>query len=222
MITISSDAGKTWSEPYEMCSFKGRVYDACYYKGVIYALEFCNDGTGDFWGHEDEHLYRIFTSTDNGKSFNELCVVPIPTYGRAYGAMLFDGEGRLHVYTYNIKDESKIDHIISYDCGKTWESPTQCGVNLGLRNPQIAFINGIFVAHGRDADVKRLVLYTSIDGEHWEDGVVLREMHYHVGCYYSNNIVLKNSTGERMLIQFSEAYEAGCVNVWHTWLEVKR
>lgn len=223
MIVISSDEGKTWSEPTEMCSFKGRVYDACYYDGVIYVLEFCNDGTGDFCGWNDEHLYRIFTSTDNGLTFNELSVVPVPTQNRGYGAMLFDPEGRLHIYAYNKEDESKIDHIISEDRGKTWGEPTQCHVDAGLRNPQIAYIDGVFVAHGRSSEGKRFVIYTSKDGQDWDEAFAARHLVTGGGCYYSNNIVLKENNGnQRMLIQFSEAYYAAQVNVFHMWLTIKR
>lgn len=62
MYVTSFDGGKTWTKEKELCSYKGRVYDACYHKGVIYVLEFCNDGTGDFCGEKEEHVYRIFTS----------------------------------------------------------------------------------------------------------------------------------------------------------------
>lgn len=220
-IVISCDEGKTWSDPKEMCHFKGRVYDACYHEGVIYVLEFCNDGTGDFCGWNDEHLYRIFISKDSGKNFNELCIVPLPTKNRGYGAMLFDSEGKLHVYAYNKADEQFIDHIVSEDKGVTWKKPTQCKVNLGLRNPQIALVNGVFVAHGRCLDWRRLVLYTSKDGEIWDEGAVVREQPNKCACYYSNNIVLKDDNEqEKLLIQFSESYSGECVNVMHMWLRL--
>lgn len=118
MTVISFDGGKTWSEEKELCSYKGRVYDACVHNGVIYALEFCNDGTGDFCGEKEEHKYRIFTSNNKGESFEEHCIVPITTLGRGYGSMLFDDNGMLHVYVYNKNDEQHIDHIVSVDNGK--------------------------------------------------------------------------------------------------------
>ena len=222
MIVISSDGGKSWGEPQEMCSFKGRVYDACYHEGVIYALEFCNDGTGNFCGWSDEHLYRIFTSADGGKSFRELCVVPIPTQNRGYGAMLFDPDGNLHVYAYNQQDEAHIDHIISHDKGQSWDEPMQCDVKLGLRNPQIGYIDGVFIAHGRSSDIMHFALYTSKDGQNWDEGTQVRTMERRTCCYYSNNIVLKDENGKnRMLIQFSESYESECVNVMHMWLRIE-
>ncbi|MBR4865961.1 MAG: exo-alpha-sialidase [Clostridia bacterium] len=222
MVVISRDGGKSWSEPREMCSYKGRVYDACYHDGVIYALEFCNDGTGDFCGWNEEHLYRIFESRDDGESFRELCVVPIPTELRGYGAMLFDGKGNLHVYAYNRGDESKIDHAVSPDKGKTWGKATQCQVKGGLRNPQINLIDGVFVAHGRSMELKRFMLYTSRDGENWDEGSAVRSLSYPCACYYSNNLVLTDRDGKnRMLIQFSESYDRERVNVMHMWLSIE-
>ena len=124
--------------------------------------------------------------------------------------------------TYNIKDESQIDHIVSEDNGKTWGEPTKCAVKHGLRNPQMAYIDGVFVAHGRSADVRNFVLYTSTDGEHWDEGAFIRTMPQKSWCYYSNNVVLSGDKGERMLIQFSESYKGCCVNVYHAWLTINR
>jgi len=221
MTVISYDGGKTWSEPSELCSYKGRVYDARYYKGKIYVLEFCNDGTGCFCGEKEEHLYRIFVSEDNGKTFEELCVVPIPTKDRGYGSLLFDNEGKLHVYAYNLYDEYHLDHVVSNDCGKTWGDAEKCFVAKGNRNPQTAIIDGIFVLHARIADEKGFAIYTSKDGYTWDEGEMIG---YVPGtCYYSNNIVLKDKEGKsKMLIQYSESYKTSCVNVKHLWLTIEK
>ena len=59
----------------------------------------------------------------------------------------------------------------------------------------------------------------------WDEGSTVREISYPCGCYYSNNIVLKDENGkERMLIQFSESYkyESACVNVLHAWLTIEK
>lgn len=223
MTVTSFDGGKTWTEEKELCGYKGRVYDACYHNGIIYVLEFCNDGTGDFCGEKEEHVYRIFTSRNNGESFEELCVVPIPSFGRGYGAMLFDDSGLLHIYAYNVNDEKHMDHIISHDCGITWEKPDTCFLKEGIRNPQVAQIDGIYVAHGRNkTPPDGFVLYTSEDGQNWDEGCYLG--HEEGGCYYSNNIVLKNSEGKnRLLIQYSEMYGRDlCVNVKHIWMSVEK
>ena len=217
----SVDGGKTWSEPKELCSFKGRVYDACYYKGIIYVLEFCNDGTGLFIGEKPEHVYRIFTSNDNGESFSELCVIPMDTLSRGYGSMVFDDEGFLHVYAYNYADEVNMDHAISRDLGKTWEILSPCYLAYGIRNPQVNVIDGIFVCHGRNKDCSGFVLYTSLDGSLWDNGEIIGTKQSL--CYYSNNIVLKDDDGSNhMLIQYSESYENACVDVMHRWLKIKK
>lgn len=221
MIVRSTDGGKSWTEEYEMCAYKGRVYDAVYHNGVIYALEFCNDGTGDFCGEKPEHLYRLFKSENCGESFSELCVVPIPSMGRGYGSILFDNDGTLHVYAYNINDEKHMDHITSRDCGRTWDTPDHCFLDKGIRNPQTALVNGIFILHGRSDDWQSFVLYSSCDGETWSEGTILETGR--LGCYYSNNIVLKDSNGsEKLLIQYSQTYAAYCVNIMHTFLTVER
>ena len=221
MIVRSDDGGKSWSEPFEMCRFKGRVYDACYYDGAIYILEFCNDGTGDFCGEREEHVYRIFVSRDEGESFEELCTVPIPSLRRGYGAMLFDDKGDLHVYAYNISDEVNIDHIVSHDRGVTWDTPSVCYLKDGIRNPQITQIDGIYVAHGRNMALNGFVLYTSEDGQLWDEGGYIARAEG--SCYYSNNIVLKDGEGKsRLLVQYSETYRGACVNVKHVWLRINK
>ncbi len=221
MTVTSFDGGKSWAKEKELCSYKGRVYDACYHNGVIYVLEFCNDGTGDFCGETDEHVYRIFISRDNGDTFEELCIVPIPSLGRGYGALLIDDEERLHVYAYNVNDECNADHIVSEDFGKTWGEADTCYLKEGIRNPQIAQIDGIYVLHGRNAARTGFVLYSSEDGEHWDDGAYIA--HAEGACYYSNNIVLKDTRNKnRLLIQYSECYGRElCVDVKHVWLTVE-
>jgi len=221
MTVTSFDGGKTWTKEKELCPYKGRVYDAVYHDGVIYVLEFCNDGTSDFVGVKNEHVYRIFTSHNNGETFEELCVVPIPTKDRGYGSLLFDNEGKLHVYAYNLYDEYHLDHVVSNDCGKTWGDAEKCFVAKGNRNPQTAIIDGIFVLHARIADEKGFAIYTSKDGYTWDEGEMIG---YVPGtCYYSNNIVLKDKEGKsKMLIQYSESYKTSCVNVKHLWLTIEK
>lgn len=222
MTVTSFDGGKTWTEPKEMCSYKGRVYDACYHDDKIYALEFCNDASVDFVGVNEDHVYRIFVSENNGESFEELCVVPVDSMGRSYGSMLFDDEGKLHVYAYNVKDEVHIDHIISEDGGKTWGKPDTCFLKDGIRNPQSALIDGVWVLHGRNKTLTGFVLYTSLDGQNFDEGTTIANV---AGlCYYSNNIVLKDKEGNnRLLIQYSERYGTQhSVNIKHVWLTVEK
>lgn len=221
MVVTSTDGGESWSEARPLCGYKGRVYDACVCDDVIYVLEFCNDGTGHFCGEKEEHVYRIFTSHDSGKTFSELCVVPVPSMGRGYGSMLFDSEGRLHVYAYNVNDERHMDHIISEDGGRSWGEPDTCYLAHGIRNPQTALMDEVYILHGRAENCTGFVLYTSEDGSVWDEGTYIGDKTNY--CYYSNNIVLKDPAGgNRLLMQYSESYDGECVNVFHRWLKIVR
>ena len=227
---ISKDGGKNWSEPEELLNFKGRIYDAIYRDGAIYVLEFCNDATNNFAGSKEEHLYRIFKSDDNGKSFYELSVVGLPeTKNRAYGNMIFTPEGKLMVYAYNVDDEQNMDCVVSDDLGKTWSEYHKCYVENKIRNPQINILDNQYILHGRagesEAGTGSFVIYTSKDGINFDKGKILVENR--PACFYSNNLVVKCPDGkERMLVQYSENYNDpvegvwnGQVNVMHMWIE---
>lgn len=203
LVVISCDEGKSWSVPYEFTSFAGRVYDAVYRDGVIYVLIFCNE---HFLGEKEEDKYRIYRSCDNGRTFEELSVIPFDTLGRAYGTLLFDDESNLHAYVYNSKNELEIDHAISFNCGKDWELLKSCYVAEGARNPQTAIMDGVFILHARTADKKGLVIYTSKDGCVWDKGYRIVEKNSWVGAFYSNNIILKDERGSYLLVQYSDTY----------------
>ena len=221
---ISNDGGKTWAKPIEVSTYKGRIYDALYHEGVIYVLQFCNDGEETWLGKNEEHVYRIFVSRDNGLSFEEMCIVPFEsTIRRGYGAMLFDYEGNLHVYAYHVDAEHDMDHIVSRDVGKTFEKSDTCYLEKGMRNPQIEKIDGVYIMHGRAEKETGFVIYSSLDAVNWDEGEYLAEVKGL--CYYSNNVVLKSPDGgNRLLIQYSEKFEAdtNCVNIKHVFMRVKR
>lgn len=214
---VSYDNGECWTKPTELSQYKGRVYDALYHKGEIYVLMFCNE---HFLGANEQDVYRIYKSEDNGKTFYELGVVPFDTLGRGYGAMLFDENEILHIYVYNSENETEIDHAISRDFGKSWEICPNCYVALGVRNPQIARLNGVFLLHGRGCKASGLVLYTSKDGFNWDEGAVIVES-YPCCAYYSNNINLSDEKGDFLLVQYSDIYDGWArVNVKHLKLRV--
>lgn len=217
-VIRSMDQGETWTEPIECIPYKGRIYDALYHQGNIYVLIFCNE---HFWGANEEHQYRIYKSEDNGQTFTEVSVIPFDTLRRGYGAMIFDVDNRLHVYAYNESDESVIDHAISNDFGKTWVVLEPCTVSKGVRNPQIAFIDGVFILHGRSATWDSFVFYTSTDATNWDEGTEVIKT-APVGQYYSNNINLKDGEGNFLLVQYSESYVRSRVNVKHMKLRVRK
>jgi hypothetical protein len=219
MAVTSADEGRTWTEPVEICPYRGRTYDAVYRNGTMYVLHFCNE---HFLGCKPEHQYRIFTSTDSGKSFQELSVIPFDTTRRGYGSILFDDSGRLHAYAYNESAETEMDHAISEDGGKTWTVLPPCHLEKGIRNPQTALIDGVFVLHGRAVGARHFVFYTSENGSDWDEGTYVAETVDPVGQYYSNNLNLKDEKGNFLLVQYSESYDGAKVNIKHLTLRVNK
>ncbi|MBQ3140926.1 MAG: exo-alpha-sialidase [Clostridia bacterium] len=216
---VSRDQGETWSEPQVYSRYRGRTYDATYRDGVIYVLHYCNE---HFLGSNNNHVYRLYVSTDNGKSFEERSFIPFDTIQRGYGAMQFDAEGRLHAYAYNASDEVHMDHAVSTDNGFTWEVTEPCFVAKGIRNPQVGCVDGVYVLHGRSGDLKGLVLYTSTDAFNWDEGVYLRQTPG-AAAYYSNNLNLCDEKGNFLLVQYSDPYDMPArVNVNHMKLRVKK
>ena len=55
------------------------------------ALDFCEP-----WASP-----TVIRSSDEGKTFTTQSVIPINTYNRAYGSLLFTNDGTLHSYAYN-------------------------------------------------------------------------------------------------------------------------
>lgn len=219
MVVRSLDEGKTWTEAVELCPYPGRPYDALYRDGVIYVLHLCHE---EFLGTSEEHVYRLYRSTDNGKTFEEYSTLPIDPIRRGYGSILFDAEGKLHAYAYNEAAELDMDHAVSEDCGRTWTLLPPCHVAKGIRNPQTALIDGVYILHGRAADVKGFVLYTSLTPSNWDEGVFIVEKHG-AYAYYSNNLNLTDEKGNFLLIQYSDTYEdAGKVNDMHVRVRVKK
>ncbi|MBQ8140799.1 MAG: exo-alpha-sialidase [Clostridia bacterium] len=221
MVVISYDGGESWSKPHEVSPYKGRIYDALERDGVIYMLQFANDGAVKFTGNKKEDIYKLFVSLDGGESFEERSDIPLDAIGRGYGSLLFDGQGRLHMYAYNINAEREMDHMVSDDLGFSWSSAGACYLEKGIRNPQTALIDGVYILHGRGEKEKGFVLYSSKDGYTWDEGVYL-ETEKKL-CYYSNNIVLNDTDGGKyLLIQYSDAYDEARVNVMHMRLKITK
>ena len=114
-----------------------------------------------------------------------------------------------------------MDHIISEDRGKTWQEPTICFMDKTVRNPQVNQLDGIYLLHARAINHSGLVLYSSEDGQNWEEGIYIQEQPG--SGYYSNNVILKDPEGNnRMLVQYSSPYRGSCVNVCHCWVRILR
>ena len=209
-VVLSHDFGRTWEEAFECTAYRGRIYDALYYKGVAYILQFCNEANESFTGNKPEHVYRLFKSEDNCKSFEEVCVIPFEsTLGRGYGNMIITPEGKLIVYAYNLNDEQNMDYIVSEDFGKTWGKSGVCFLEKRIRNPQVGILDGQYILHGRagktEAGTAWFVLYTSANGIEWDAGTVL--IGHKPASFYSSNLTITMPSGkQRMFVKYSENY----------------
>ena len=223
MVLRSSDFGKTWTEPVELCEFPGRVYDAVVRDGVIYVMIFCNE---NHVGTKPEHLYRLYRSCDDGRTFQLVGVIDIENIDHAYGALQFRPDGALVAYSNNIKDMYLLSSSVSYDLGQSWERQPDVRLSEGIRNIQISQLGPGYVMHGRACRNspwgKGFVVYTSKDALHWDDGILLEPEK--CSCYYSNNLRLVRPDGaEKLLVQYSDIYvddpaNYKTVNVMHMFL----
>ena len=223
-VITSDDGGLTWSEAVEYSPYPGRTYDAFYHKGVIYAIHFCNE---KFLGKTPDHKYRIYVSEDKGVTFEERSVVPFDTYDRGYCSMLLDKDEVIHAYAYNLNAEDYMDHAISKDFGKTWTVLEPCYVQKGIRNPQTALIDGVYILHGRAGKAEGFVIYSSEDATHWDEGCMLIH-NKDAAAFYSNNLNLSDEAGNFLLVQYSDLYKEVkketqyAVNVMHMKVRVKK
>ena len=226
-VSRSMDNGHTWSGQQKLCSLRGRVYDALYRDSTIYVLMFANDSTEHYAGIRPEHRYLLFTSRDDGYSFQLSSTLSLPTLGRCYGTMEFLENGDIIAYVYDIHDESHPDYCISHYLGLTWDMPQKTFLSKCIRNPQMIHFGGGYFMHGRSGSLceerNHFVLYFSKDGISWDEGhyLCLRGP----GCGgYSNSIVVGQNCAHfphRLLIQTSHPYREHRTNVLYWWVDTK-
>lgn len=207
-VLITHDLGETWEEPFEFNKYNGRIYDAMIVDGVGYVLQSCYD---DFLSKTENDKYKIFKSEDNGKSWQEVSDVPFePKSGLGYGNMTILPNGDLIVYAYNANDQENMPYAISPDMGKTWTKTGKSFVKNKIRNPQVGRLDEYYILTGRagqnETIASDLAIYTSLDGIHWDDGLLLGEG-IRRSCWYSNNLTIKMPNGKtRMYLKYSENY----------------
>ena len=181
-----------------------------------------DDGINGDEGCLPEHVYRLYRSADCGRSFEEVSVLPFDTHEKVYGTMDFAPDGALIVYIYDKLDEGHPPYTISRDGGKTWCAPRRAALEKRIRNPQLRFYDGWFLMYGRSGHYtppQNFVLYTSPDGENWDEGTYICERKAG-NCFYSNSVIVHTPQGgTRLLIQASDALWKHRANVKHWWLE---
>lgn len=221
----SKDNGHAWSTPRAICDLRGRIYDARFKDGIIFALMFANDATEHFVGVRAEHQYQLYISRDDGCSFDKLSNISLPTQGRGYGCMEFLENGDLIAYAYDINDEAHPDYCISHDCGKTWGPPQKTYLAKSIRNPQIVSFGGGYFMHGRSGSLSKnpghFVIYYSNDGINWDNGHYMQMCTAGAGAYSNNLVVGKYSPQmrQRLLIHTSHAYDENRTNTYYWWID---
>ncbi len=209
VVVISRDGCKTWEDPIPVSEFKGRIYDVLYQDGIVYVLELCNPADVTFISNKPEHVYRLFRSVDNCKTFEEVSVLPFGL-GHGYGNLIFTPNGDLIAFAYQNDDEYHMSYAISSNLGKTWKETGVSFLANRIRNPQVGVLDGQYILHGRAGENERgnagqFVFYTSADAIHWDEGTVLVKGRR--ACFYSCNLTIRLPDGrERMIVKYSENY----------------
>lgn len=230
----SDDHGKTWSEPFEIDAAAtveelSITYDTSFiYKDTIFVVFI--GGAGDMCPGP----YSLYASEDNGETFSKRSNLPFDHLNNYASAAVLD-DGRFIVYAYPWKgrgaptDEHYLHYVISEDEGHTWSDVNTAYFSKRIRNPQLSEkLGNSYFMHGRSGsmgnDPGHLVLYTSTDGIHWDDGVFLNKGATNDADSYSANEVIgkyHSSMPKRLLIQSSIAYDGNRkVNEHHWWIVI--
>lgn len=223
---FSEDDCETITEAKQLLPLRGRVYDAVYHEGVIYVLFFANAELPGI-AHDREYDLQLYTSTDDGETFQLRSKVPFSSMIHCYyGTMCFTPDGDLLVYTYDENDEYNLKYIVSKDKGYTWDNNRRAYFAKKLRNPQLIYYKDRYFVHGRGGEGEKygaLMLYSSPDGMNWDDGIYLRYKTEGAGAgAYTNNLIVHLPDGrERLMIQSSHAYKDNRTNIIMYFVDIK-
>jgi hypothetical protein len=125
--------------------------------------------------------------------------------------------------------------VLSTDGGRTWSEVQTTHFAKGIRNMQLSGKLGErYFIHGRSGSYPRdlvgddpgpgnFVLYSSPDGIHWDEGIVLMSRLQTPGggdCYSANEIIGKYdpATPERLLIHADVSYSGAKTNMHQWWV----
>jgi hypothetical protein len=232
---LSYDQGQTWSEPRALdpTATVGDVsltFDAVFVDGdQIFAV---------FMGGAPTYCdgpHSLYVSTDNGESFERRSDLPFDhDYYYVTAGLLDNGDIIVYSYPYvsggdNLGkiDEYNMPYVTSADGGRTWSEVKTTHFAQAIRNPQLSRkIGDLYFLHGRSGqhsqDPKNLVLYSSSDGIHWDEGRILHRKSGKADSYSANEVVGKYDPAvpNRLLIQSSITYEVDSykVNERHWWV----
>ena len=230
---LSHDEGRTWSEPRPLdpeatVEDVSLTFDAVFTHSDQVFVVFMGGSDNLCYGP-----YSLHVSADNGESFERRSILPFDYENYYVTAGVLDS-GDIIVYSYPYRENAPIDeynipYVTSADEGRTWSKVRTSHFARAIRNPQLSRkIGNLYFLHGRSGHISRdpghLILYSSSDGIHWDDGAFLhrKEIGGH-HAYSVNEVIGKNDSAvpNRLLIQSSIAYEDGNnkVNEHHWWVE---
>ena len=232
-VQRSTDGGETWEKPVQILDRSARVWDVCKdpESSVIYIL--LSDGHGTSFMDYATDAYYLYASDDNGKSFHEVSRLPFACSKQTlYGTMTYLPDGSLSVYGYSEANEKYLRYITTNDGGRTWSEEKLSRVEKQIRNPQCIrmkdtyFLFGRSGIYGTEEEKGHNVMYVSSDGIHWDEGryLSLDEVGF-TTAFYSNAIItgtFEGSQRERLLYQYSKAYERSLTNVMHRWIDADK
>lgn len=239
---LSRDHGHTWQGPREFDE-SATVEDIAFTMNT----SFVHDGEifivfrGGSSNMTPGGPQTLWVSADNGESFHQRSTLPFDTdcYYWAAGAL---DDGRIIVYTYDAHirtddrtAEQNIPYVISKDGGRTWSDVQTTHFAKGIRNMQLSGkVGEFYFIHGRSGSQPRdlvgddpgpgsFVLYSSRDGIHWDEGIVLMSRLQTPGggdCYSANTVIGKYdpATPERLLIHCDISYSGAKTNMHQWWV----
>ncbi len=164
-----------------------------------------------------EGPHVLYASTDNGRTWERRSVLSLDD-DKWYGALCLMADGRLLAGAYTEKNEKAFYYCISDDGGRTWGGQQSTVVAKGIRDPELACLNGRYYLHGRSGHggegAHRFVLYTSRDGETWSEGIVVSSDERGPDGYSHNCIVRKNGPHgpAELMVLYSIIYEGKDTN----------
>ena len=226
---MSYDQGLTWSDPYPLDTSVSveevsLTLDAIFtHNDQVFAVFIGGSAT------YCDGPYTLYVSANNGETFEQRSVLPFDNENYYVSAGVLN-EGDIIVYSYPYRrnaviDEYNIHYVTSADEGRTWSEVQTTHFAQAIRNPQLSpKIGNLYFLHGRSGqrtrDPKNLVLYTSSDGIHWDEGTILHSMSGSADAYSANEVIGKYdpATPNRLLIQSSIAYDGYKVNQRHWWV----
>ena len=241
---LSDDHGRTWKGP--------RAFDkSVTVDDIAFTMNtsFVHDGEvfivfrGGASDMSPGGPQTLWVSGDNGESFHRRSALPFEDACYYWAAGALDS-GDIIVYTYNAHfqkesqtatAEQNIPYAISKDRGRTWSDVQTAHFAKGIRNMQFSGKLGeLFFMHGRSGSYKRdllgddpgpnnFVLYSSRDGIHWDEGILLMSRLQTSGggdCYSANEIIGKYDSGtpERLLIHADVSYSGAKTNMCQWWV----